>query len=410
MTATYSYKVRDKSGRVVQGSLEAEDKDVVAQRLRQMGYVPVTIQKKSAGFSTELRIPGKARVKPAELSMVTRQFATMINAGLPILRGLGVLAEQAESPFLRTALQSVRTDVERGASLSVAMGRQPKAFSKMYVSMVRAGEASGALDDVMVQLAVMMEKQVALRQKVRSALTYPVAVFGLVVSIAIAMLVFVVPMFEKLYDGLGGTLPAPTRALLAISGFTQRVFPLLIGGAIMGVVLVRRWINTPAGALRFDAFKLKMPILGKLLHKASIARFARTLATLLRSGVPILEAMEITADVVGNAVIAKVIREARDNVRAGEPIFRPLAQSGIFPPMVVQMMAVGEETGALDDLLDKIADFHEGEVESLVSSLTSLLEPILIVSMGLTVGSMVVSLYLPMFRIITLVNNPQSAQ
>jgi len=188
------------------------------------------------------------------------------------------------------------------------------------------------------------------------------------------------------------------------------VFPLLIGGAIMGVVLVRRWINTPAGALRFDAFKLKMPILGKLLHKASIARFARTLATLLRSGVPILEAMEITADVVGNAVIAKVIREARDNVRAGEPIFRPLAQSGIFPPMVVQMMAVGEETGALDDLLDKIADFHEGEVESLVSSLTSLLEPILIVSMGLTVGSMVVSLYLPMFRIITLVNNPQGAQ
>jgi type IV pilus assembly protein PilC len=403
------YKVRDKSGRVVQGSLEAEDKDVVAQRLRQMGYVPVTIQKKSAGFSTELRMPGSARVKPAELAMITRQFATMVNAGLPILRGLGVLADQAESTYLRNALQAVRTDVERGASLSVAMGRQPKAFSKMYVSMVRAGEASGALDDVMVQLAIMMEKQVALRQKVRSAMTYPIAVFGLVLTIAIAMLVFVVPMFEKLYDNLGGTLPAPTRALLAISAFTQQVFPLMIGATIGLVIAVKRWTNTPSGRLRFDGLKLKMPILGKLVHKAAIARFARTLATLLRSGVPILEAMEITAEVVGNAVIAKVVREARDNVRTGEPIFRPLAQSGVFPAMVVQMMAVGEETGALDELLDKVADFQEGEVESLVSSLTSLLEPILIVSMGITVGSMVVALYLPMFRIITLVSNPQGA-
>jgi type IV pilus assembly protein PilC len=284
------------------------------------------------------------------------------------------------------------------------MSKQPRVFSRLYVAMVRAGEASGALDLVLTQLADTLEKQVSLRHKVRSALTYPVVVLGLVIVISTAMLLFVVPMFKSLYSRLGGTLPAPTRMLLALSSGFKTFFPFVIVGVVIAVVLLRRWVKAPSGRVTFDALKLKIPIVGDLLHKSSIARFSRTLGVLLHTGVTILDALDITADTAGNAKIALVIRDARERVRGGETLSEILEESPLFPKIVTQMMAVGEETGALDELIAKVSDFYEAEVEAKVAALTSLLEPILIVTMGITVGGMVISLYLPMFNIIKLVN------
>jgi type IV pilus assembly protein PilC len=327
----------------------------------------------------------------------------MVNAGLTILRSLYILGEQTDSAALAKVVNEVRQDVETGTSLSQAMGRHPKVFSRLYVAMVRAGETGGVLDKTLEQLAVTIEKQVGLRSKVRSAMTYPVAVFGLVVTIMAAMLLFVVPMFEDLYSNLGGTLPLPTRMLLMISEWSTKLAPLLLLGTIGGLWWLRRWRSSDAGRMRWDTLMLRLPIFGKLARKTALTRFARTLAVLLRSGVPILESLEITADTVNNAVVSSAIRDVQRAVLTGEPVAKPLAEHPVFPPMVTQMMAVGEETGALDVMLDKVAEFYDQEVEATVESLTSLLEPALIVFMGVSVGAMVVALYLPMFNVINLI-------
>jgi type IV pilus assembly protein PilC len=406
MPETYVYKVRDKQGKVVEGSLEADSTTLVANKLRQMGYVPLAIDKKAGGnLKKDLSIPGFGanRVKIKDLAVFNRQFATMIDSGLSLLRALNILAEQTESKALAHVVSEVRMDVEKGSSLSQAMGRHPKAFNRLYISMVRAGEIGGNLDQTLLQLADTLEKQVELRHKIKSAMTYPVAVLALVLCILTAMLLFVVPMFKTLYDGLGGTLPLPTRLLLKASSITVHFFPillLLMGGFVFGF---KRWITTEKGRDVFDAFKLKVPVFGKLVHKTAITRFSRTLASLLRSGVPILESLEITSDTVGNTVASKAVKDVQEGVKQGEPIARRMEQHAIFPPMVVQMLAVGEETGAVDTMLDKVGEFYEQEVAALVASLTSLLEPLLIVVLGGTVGSMVISLYMPMFNIIKLI-------
>ena len=368
-----------------------------------MGYTPISIDKKAPGLSMSISI-GRKKPKPGEMAALTRQFATMIGAGLTLMRSLGVLADQAENQHVKTALLDVKGDVEKGASLSQAMQKHPKIFGRLYVAMVRAGEASGALEDVLLQLATTLEKQMALRQKVRSAMTYPVAVFGLVAIICIAMLAFVVPMFEKLYDRLGGSLPTPTQILLSLSNGFLTFFPFVIVFLIVGIVGLKKWLKTTNGRLKFDTLKLRLPIVGDLIHKTALARFTRSLAVLLRTGVPILDALEITADTAGNARITLVVRDAKDRVRAGDSLSHVLGESPLFPKIVTQMMAVGEETGALDNLIDKVANFYEDEVEAKVAALTSLLEPALIVFMGGSVGGMVVSLYLPMFNVIKLVN------
>jgi type IV pilus assembly protein PilC len=333
----------------------------------------------------------------------SRQFATMINSGLSLLRSLYILADQTENKALAAVINQVRLDVEKGSSLSAALAKHPKAFNRLYISMVRAGEIGGVLDSVLLRLADTIEKQVELRRKVKSAMTYPVVVAILVLLIVTAMLLFVIPMFEDLYRELGGKLPAPTQILINVSKLARKLWFLIIGGEIALVFGFRKWINSEEGRKRWDALKLRMPIFGGLVRKTALARFGRTLSALVRSGVPILESLDIVAETSGNYVVASAVRDTQQAVKRGDPLSRKLEDHPVFPPMVVQMMAVGEETGALDEMLDKIADFYDQEVEATVDALTSLIEPLLIVVMGICVGGMVIALYMPMFNIIKLI-------
>jgi len=402
---TFTYKVRDKQGKVVEGSLEADNVSLVAGKLRSMGYTPIAIERKDgAGLKAEIKIPGLSnRVKLKDVSVFSRQFATMINSGLSLLRSLSILAEQTESPALAKIIDQVRQDVERGASLSSAMVRHPKAFNRLYVAMVRSGESGGVLDAVLLRLATTIEKQVELRRKVKSAMTYPVVVFFLVILIVTAMLIFIVPTFKSMYTSLGGTLPLPTRILIGVSNVLKKFFPVVIAALGSMAWTFNKWTKTEKGRAKWDPMKLKMPIFGKLVHKTAIARFSRTLAALVRSGVPILESLDIVSDTANNSVVSNAVRDTQNAVKGGESLSKPLEAHKVFPPMVVQMMAVGEETGALDEMLDKIADFYDSEVEATVDALTSLIEPLLIVVMGSCVGGMVISLYMPLFNVIKLI-------
>ncbi|MCZ7536362.1 MAG: type II secretion system F family protein [Acidimicrobiia bacterium] len=405
MAETFAYKVKDRAGRLVEGKLEADSQQLVVGKLRSMGYVPIEIEQQgSASLGRDVTIPFLAnRVKLKDVAVFSRQFATMINSGLTLLRALAILAEQSESRALADIAGQVRADVERGASLSAALAKHPKVFNRLYVSMVKSGEIGGVLDSVLLRLADTIEKQVELRRKIKSAMTYPAVVGALVLLIVTAMLLFIIPMFENLYNELGGTLPPPTRVLLAISSVFRSLWYVVLGVEIGGVFAFRKWISTDEGRRTWDSMKLKAPVFGKLVQKAALARFSRTLSALVRSGVPILEALDIVADTAGNHVVATAVRDTQEGVKQGEPIAARLENHDVFPPMVVQMMAVGEETGALDEMLDRIADFYDQEVEATVNALTSLIEPLLIVVMGIAVGGMVIALYLPMFNIIKLI-------
>jgi type IV pilus assembly protein PilC len=407
MAQTFAYRVRDNSGRVISGSLEADNGTLVAKKLREMGYVPITIAKQQAlGMRTELHLPGLgSRVKLKEVAIFSRQFATMIDSGLTLLRSLSILSSQTENHYFAGVIDQVRLDVERGTSFSQALAAHPKQFNRLYVAMVRAGETGGSLDRTLTELAETIEKQVELRGKIRSAMAYPVAVICLVVLILAAMLVFIIPIFKKMYSQLGGKLPAMTRALIGISNVSVKGLPVLIGVLIVGAIAFKKWVATERGQARWDAVKLRIPIVGALVRKTALTRFASTLATLLSSGVPVLESLDITRETVNNSVVADGVKAISEGAKRGEPLTKPLESHPVFPPLVTQMMAVGEESGALDDLLRKIARFFEQEVEAMVSALTSLLEPLLIMVLGGAVGSMVVALYLPMFDIIKLVGN-----
>jgi type IV pilus assembly protein PilC len=404
MANTYLYKVRDRQGKLLEGSLEADSTTLVVNRLRQMGYVPIAIdQKDDSGLQKELKMPFGGKPKMKDVAVFSRQFATMINSGLSLLRALYILAEQTENKQLCGVVDQVRQDVERGASLSQALGRHPKVFNRLYVAMVRAGETGGVLDSVLLQLASTIEKQVELRRKVKSAMTYPIVVLGLCLIIVVAMLMFIVPTFKTLYADLGGTLPLPTRMLIGLSTLITKLWwlmALVAGGGIYGF---RRWIATDNGRRIWDRVKLRMPIFGKLVHKTALTRFASTLAVLMRSGVPILESLEITSQTVNNDVLSEAVKDVQSGVKQGESMAKPLATHSVFPPMVTQMIAVGEETGAVDTMLDKIGEFYDQEVEATVNALTSLLEPLLIVMLGSCVGGMVIALYMPLFNIIKLI-------
>jgi type IV pilus assembly protein PilC len=404
MATTFAYKVRDKQGKVVEGSLEAESRTVVVGKLREMGFAPVSVEEQTQSLGkTEIKMPWAGKIKQKDIAVMSRQFSTMINSGLSLLRALNILAEQVGSVALREILNEVRNDVERGSSLSQALAKHPKAFGPLYVSMVKSGETAGALDSTLVRMAETLEKDLALRQKIKSAMTYPVAVFGMVILIVSAMLMFVVPMFEELYSDLGGTLPLPTRILIGASNLISTFWYLWFGALFGAIWGFKRWIQTDNGRAMWDAIKLRLPVFGVLVHKTALSRFSRTLASLLRSGVPILGGLEIVKDTVNNRVVAKAVSEVQASVKEGASISKPLEKHAVFPPMVVQMMAVGEETGALDEMLGKIADFYDQEIDATVEALTSLIEPLLIGVMGAAVGGMVVALYMPMFNIINLV-------
>jgi type IV pilus assembly protein PilC len=401
---TYAYKVRDRSGNIVQGTVDADSQTAVVARLRQMGLAPILIeeQKESLG-KKELHMPWGNKVKAKDIAVMSRQFATMINSGLSLLRALNILADQTDNSRFREVLGQVRTDVEKGLSLSQALAKHPKVFSRLYVAMIKAGETGGTLDKTLLRMAETMEKEVALRHKIKSAMTYPVVVFGLVIIIVTAMLLFVVPMFKNLYQQLGGTLPLPTRVLILFSDLIKHLWFLWMPGIVGGVIGFKKWIQTEKGRAKWDAIKLKMPVFGVLVHKTALSRYSRTLAALFRSGVPILQGLDIVKETVNNHVMADAVAHVQASVKEGSSVAKPLEQHAVFPPMVVQMMLVGEETGALDTMLEKIADFYDQEVDATVEALTSLIEPLLIAVMGVAVGGMVVALYMPMFNIINLI-------
>jgi type IV pilus assembly protein PilC len=398
MADTFKYKVRDRAGNVTAGSLVADSEALVLARLREQGLTPLDIKRQTRGIG-QIEIGGK-KVKLKQVAVFSRQFATMVNSGLPILRGLSILAEQTENKELARVLGEARLDVEQGSSLSGALGKHDHVFNNLYISMVRAGETGGSLDSTLVRLAEMIEREVQLRGKIKSAMTYPVAVVALVLLIMSAMLLFVVPQFESIYATLDAKLPVPTRALLALSDGFQSYWFVFVGGALAGRFALRRWKKTERGREVIDSLKLRAPIFGPLFHRTALSRFSSTLAMLLRSGVPILQALEIVSETVSNKVIGKAIIDVQLSVRDGESIAKPLSKHGIFPPMVVQMISVGEETGQVDTMLEKVAQFYDQEVEAAVDALTSLIEPILIAVIGGCVGAAVVALYLPMFQVI----------
>jgi type IV pilus assembly protein PilC len=406
---TYEYKVRDGGGKVLEGTLEADNTGLVARRLRQMGYVPIEITARSAAsgaMKMDLHFPGMGERVPLKvLSVFSRQFATLINAGLTLFRALNILEEQTEHPILAKVVVDVRSQVETGVSLSAALNSHPKTFGHLYVAMVRAGEASGSLDKALISLAETMEKQVALRGKIKSAMAYPISALCIVLAIAAAVLLFIVPVFKGIFKELGGQLPAPTQLLVTLSNITLHYFPFVVVGTILLAVGFRYFISRPDGRVLWDTTKLKLPIFGSLMRKTAISRFCSTLSALLRAGVPVLEALEITRETVGNVVVAKGVDSIIDSVKKGEPLARSLTQHPVFPVMLMHMMSVGEETGGLDDMLAKVASFLDGEIERTVETLTSLLEPLMIVVLGGAVGSMVICLYLPMFKVDTLINN-----
>jgi type IV pilus assembly protein PilC len=402
MAQTFQYKVRDKSGNMVTGTLVADSELLVLQRLREMGYTPLEVGKEKKGFNLEINIR-KPKVKLKDLSIFSRQFATMINSGLPILRALAILAEQSSNKALGEALTTCRMDVEQGASLSGAMQKHPKVFNDLYISMVKSGEMGGSLDTTLLKLAAMLEREVHLRGKIKSAMTYPVAVVGLVLLIMSAMLLFVVPQFKGIYGQLGGQLPLPTRSLIAMSDAMKKYWYLVIGSFFAARFFLRRYKKTENGRMQLDRLKLRAPVFGPLFHKTALSRFSSTLAMLLSAGVPILQAFDIVSDTVNNKVISNAVTDVQSSVREGESIAKPLSKHAVFPPMVVQMIAVGEETGQVDTMLEKVAQFYDQEVEASVDALTSLIEPLLIAVIGAFVGAAVIALYMPMFNIIKLI-------
>src|SRR5215203_3457263 len=401
--ALYTYRALDKQGEVIQDNLEGSGEMAVAHELRQQGLMVIDVKEESAA-QKDILAPFKG-IKLSDLVIFSRQLATMINAGLPIVRALYILSEQTENPKLNDVVVAVRKDVEAGLSLSEALEKHPDAFSRLYVEMVKAGEIGGILDGVLLRIADQLEKDQDLRRKIRSALTYPVVVLILAILAASFMLIFIVPVFAGLFEDLGGTLPLPTRICMAISNILTSFWGILVyAGMALAVVLFLRWKKTEQGRKAWGRAVLRIPAkIGDVVRKVALARFARTLATLSAAGVPILQAIEITATSSGNWVVEKALLKSRDAIREGIPIYKPLEEEPVFPPMVTRMIAVGEETGDIDGMLTKIAEFYESEVDAAVKALTSIIEPLMIIVVGSIVGGIVISMYLPMFKIFELV-------
>jgi type IV pilus assembly protein PilC len=408
MSTTFDYKVRDKGGQLITGKLEGDSLPLVVGRLREMGYMPVSVTPaRGEGLKTEIVIPGLSdRIKKKEVALFTRQFATMVDSGLSISRSLGVLAAQTENKYLAADLRQVREDVEAGSSLSAALAKHPKAFDNLYVSMVQAGEVGGSIDTVLKNTANQLEKEVELNRKIRGAMTYPVVVVSVIFVIFVVMMLFVVPVFKKLFKTLGGKLPYPTRVVISISNvlLSWRLI-LFVVILVAGYVAFRWWKSTDKGRVVWDRFKMRLPVIGPLVHKAALSRFASTLSSLLSAGVPVLESLDIVAQASGNAIVQEAVLDTKNGVREGQPFSEPMRQHDVFPTLVIQMVEVGEQTGALDEMLQRVADFYTGEVDQTVDNLTSILEPFLIVTMGIVIGAVIISLYLPMFDYIKLVQS-----
>jgi len=403
--AEFTYKALDKGGKEVKGAIEASSEEVIIEKLRNMGYYPleVTLHKKKASQVDILALPGLRaifhRVKTKHVMTFTRQFATLIDAGLPILRSLAILQEQVESTVFKEKIGRIARDIESGSTLSDALSKHPKIFDNLYVNMVRAGEIGGVLEAVLNKIAEFLEKRQAIIGKIRSAMMYPIVVVFLAGVIVAFILIFIVPKFKDIYDQLGAELPMPTQMLVQAGNILATQTHWVILGLIGFAIILKKINQTKEGKYRLDKLKLKMPVFGQLFRKSAIVRFAGTLATLITSGVPILQALDICRETSGNEVVTRALNDVYDSVKEGETIHEPLSKCKVFPPLVVHMVAVGEETGAIDQMLSKVAEAYEREVDDTVNALTSILEPVLIVFLGVIVGAIVIALYLPLFNI-----------
>ncbi len=401
--AKFQYTARDKAGRVVTGSLEGPDEKSVVGSLRKQELIilSVRLDKQKEKMSLRARMGGK--IKLGELVLFSRQLATMIDSGIPLVQGLDILSEQVENKQFKAIVMEVKKDVITGTSFYEALAKHPKAFSLLFVNMVKAGEASGALDDIMDRLASYLEKTDSLIRKVRSAMVYPIVVSAMAVIITLILMIKVVPVFKSIFQDFGGALPVPTQILIGISDFLVHNFFIWVGALVGALLLIRRFLKTEKGALWFDQFKLTMPIFGVIMRKVAVSKFTRTLSTLVKSGVPILTSLEIVGKTADNKIIENAVTMVRASIREGENITDPLAKSKVFPPLVVRMIAVGEQTGQLEKMLTKIADFYDDQVDAAVSGITSLIEPLVIAFLGVVIGSIVICMFLPIFKLSSLV-------
>ena len=397
--AVFAYQGRSATG-LQRGEIEAADRMSAVGELRKRSILVTQISEKSTG-KAQVRIGSKVKAK--ELAIYTRQFSTMIDAGLPLVHCLNILAEQSESKNLRSVTSSVARNVEQGGTLADSLRKHPRTFDDLFTNMVEVGETGGILDVVLQRLSIYIEKAAALKRKVKGALVYPASILSVAFLVIVFMLTFVIPAFAAMFKDLGAQLPLPTRIVIWLSDFVRN-YILLIAAAIVGCVFAfRAYYRTENGKSIIDALLLKVPIFGTIIRKVAVARLTRTLGTLVQSGVPILEGLRITATTAGNKVVEKAVLQCRVSVTEGKTLAEPLKASGVFPPMVTQMISVGEQTGALDLMLSKIADFYDDEVDTAVNTLTSLLEPIMIVLLGGIVGGLVVAMYLPIFKLVTLI-------
>ena len=398
--ALYKYTARNTQGQLVQGNMETSNQDAVIRSLRSQGLMVTSVTEELAKQKVGIFAKMTKSIKLDDLIIFTRQLSTMVGAGLPLIESLDVLGQQMDNPAFKAIVMNVEKDVESGSTLTSAIEKHPKVFSELYINMVKAGEASGMLDGILVQLAIYLEKAGALTRKVKGAMVYPAVVSSVATLITLFIMVFIIPKFEKFYAGMGATLPLPTRILLFWSKLLAHNIHWIILGAIVGGILLNRYIKTPEGKFKKDSLKLTLPIIGSLFRKVAVAKFTRTLSTLVRSGVNIITALEIVAKTAGNVVVEQAVIKTKMSIQEGESISVPLAQTGVFPTMVTRMIAVGERTGALEEMLQKIAVFYEEQVDTAVNALTSLIEPILIVVMGIMIGGIVICMYLPIFNLV----------
>jgi len=396
---TFKYTAKEITGKTVSGVLEYSDKALLVEALRKKDLIIISIEE------TAKRRPvfSGGNVKLEEIVIFSRQLATMVDSGIPLVQALDILCEQIEKPVFKNIMAKIKDDIETGSSLSDALARHPGLFSTLYVNMVRAGESSGALDDILDRLATYLEKTNTLQRKVKSSLVYPAVVITMAMLITLVMLLKVIPTFKGIFTMLGGELPLPTRILIFISDTIRQMFLYVASGIAVMVFALRKYARTSQGRENFDKILLNMPVLGTLFRKVAVAKFTRTFATLIKSGVPILVSLEIVGKTAGNAVIEKAVESVRNGIKEGENIADPLAKSGAFPPMVVRMIKVGEQTGELEKMLTKIADFYEDQVDAAVSGLTSLIEPLIIGFLGIVIGGIVIAMFLPVFKLTEIV-------
>ncbi len=401
--ATFVYKVRDRTGKIFTGSMEGENRGTVVSRLQEMDYFITSISEKKRSFLFLKEITIFQSIKFRDLTIFYRQFATMVNAGLTLVSSLDILAEQVENKALSNVIKTVKSDVEAGSTLADACAKQPRVFSELNISMIRAGEIGGVLDEILNKIADLMEKEYALRQKVRSAMAYPSFVAAAAVLMSIFMLTFILPQFVGVFAQFGGELPALTNFFVVLTKLFNKYWYLFFITFAALVFAFLAYIRTPSGKFNFDKFKLSAPIFGEINRKTAVARFTRILGTLIKSGVPILEALKVSSNAIGNMVISLAVTNAKTKIKEGQSISSPLAASGVFPPMVTQMIMVGEESGELEGMLINVAKFYDEEVDRSVERLTSIIEPLMMAFIALTVGTMIIAMYLPIFNMVNLI-------